>query len=260
MPVRVELPSQGVGGYALPPLAVSVWVEPRLTGTPLPTLIGLIVADVVEVSADHQLPVIDLHRLCRTGRVLLPAAGAFGGLIEFGHKVTAPGREIELPVVVHNRLSERSRSRLGEPGGVVLTLGVELDQGLGRLAVHRIADASSPDRLAVGVELQVAVGRLAVVRAYGGVYLGLRFGPKLLAGGEVECRKAPPSAVDPPEFGSGQNRLQRKRVVVPSDHLPGIAVDQHQVALVGGGPREVARDQHVVTVDGHVEHLGSCAP
>src|SRR5688500_7728640 len=110
MPVGVEIPTQELDGYTLPRLAVSVRFEPRLTGTPLPTLIGSIVADVVDVSADHQLPVIDRHRLCRTGRVLLPAAGAFGGLIELGHKVTAPGREIELPIVVHHRLSERSRS------------------------------------------------------------------------------------------------------------------------------------------------------
>jgi hypothetical protein len=50
MPVRVELPTQGVGGYALPPLTISVWVEPRIPGTPSPTLIGFIVAYVVEVS------------------------------------------------------------------------------------------------------------------------------------------------------------------------------------------------------------------
>ena len=77
---RVELPPEGVGGYALPPLALSVWVQLRLSGTPRPTLIGFIVADVVEVPADHQLIVQDRHRLRRAGGVLLPAKLASGRL------------------------------------------------------------------------------------------------------------------------------------------------------------------------------------
>ena len=53
----------------------------------------------------------------------------------------------------------------------MIALGAELDQGLGRVVLHRVADASRPDRLAVGLELEVAVGRLAVVGAYGGFTL-----------------------------------------------------------------------------------------
>src|SRR5215208_7116036 len=100
----------------------------------------------------------------------------------------------------------------------MVTLGVELYKRLGRLAVHLVADARSPDRLAVGVELEVAVGRLAVVGAHD-VYLGLRFGPKPLAGR---------------------------------------AVDQDKVPLVCG-PWEFARDQHVLAVEGYVKHLGISA-
>jgi hypothetical protein len=47
----------------------------------------------------------------------------------------------------------------------VVTLGVELDQGLRGFGVHLVADARSPDRLAVGVELEVAIGRTAIVSA-----------------------------------------------------------------------------------------------
>src|SRR5215203_7126538 len=63
-----------------------------------------------------------------------------------------------------------------------------------------------------------------------------------------------PPTVDPPQLGRTQHRLQRRRVV-PSDHLSGSAVDQDQVALVGGGPREFASDQHIATVGGHVKHF-----
>jgi hypothetical protein len=70
----------------------------------------------------------------------------------------------------------------------VVALDAELDQCLGWAAVHRVADARSPDRLAV--ELEIAVGWLAVVGAQGGVYAGLRPAPKLLAGGELERREA----------------------------------------------------------------------
>ena len=54
-------------------------------------------------------------------------------------------------------------------------LGAQLDQGLGRLAVYRVAHARCPDRLAVAV--QVAVVRLvdAVVQAL--VYGDLRPAP-----------------------------------------------------------------------------------
>jgi hypothetical protein len=75
----------------------------RLPGSPGPTLIGSIVADVEEVPADHQLPVIDLNRLHRAGRVLLPAAFASDRLIELGHKVATPGSQEELPIVVDHR-------------------------------------------------------------------------------------------------------------------------------------------------------------
>src|SRR5215211_7894340 len=110
------------------------------------------------------------------------------------------------------------------------TACVELDQRLGGVTVHRVADARRPDRPAVGVELEVAIRRLAVVGAYGGVYGGLRPGPELLTGSEVERREASPSAIDPPEPGRGQDRLQRRRVV-PPDHLSGGAVDQNQVLV-----------------------------
>ena len=92
----------------------------------------------------------------------------------------------------------------------MVSVGVELDQCLGGLAVHRVADASRPDRPAVALE--VAVGRLAVVGAQCGVYAGLRPPPKLLSGGEVERREAPPP-IDPPEPGRSRDRLQRRRVV-----------------------------------------------
>ena len=101
-------------------------------------------------------------------------------------------------------------------------------------------------------------GRFTVVGAHD-VYLGLRFGPKPLARRKFECRETHPSNVDPPELARTLHRLQRRRVV-PSDHPPGLAVDQDQILLRTAGPGEVARDQHVVTVEGHVEHLGIRAP
>src|SRR5918999_1841700 len=43
MPVQVESPLEGVGGYALPALALSVWVQLRLPGTPEPTRSRLVI-------------------------------------------------------------------------------------------------------------------------------------------------------------------------------------------------------------------------
>ena len=110
----------------------------------------------------------------------------------------------------------------GYPRGVVVALGVELDQGLGRLASHLVADAGSPDRLPLGVELEVAVGRFAVVGAHD-VYLGLRLGPKPLAGGEVERRETHPPTVDPPslrapytDLSEGASNHRITRPVLPS--------------------------------------------
>ena len=47
-------------------------------------------------------------------------------------------------------------------------------------------------------------------------------------------------------------RLKCRRVI-PPDRISGSAVDQ--VLLLAGGPRELARYQHVLSVDGYVPHL-----
>src|SRR5215217_3320781 len=135
----------------------------------------------------------------------------------------------------------------------MVALGVELDQGFGRLAAYLVADARRPDRFAVCVELEVAVGRTAVVGAYGGVHGGLRFDPQLLAAA-LEGREAHSTSIDPAQIWCRKNRLQRRRVV-PSDHLPGLAVDQNQVLLRTAGTGEFACYQHVLAVEGHVPHL-----
>src|SRR5215204_2714550 len=186
-PIRVEGAPKGVGGYALPRLALAVGIENRIAllvdvpGAPRPATVAALIGDRVEVPADYQLTVHDLHHLRRAGRVARPAGGAASCLIVLGHKVAAPGPKVELPIVVHHRFAERALARLGQPRGVVVARDAELDQSLGGVAVHRVADASRPDSPAV--ELEVAVGRLAVVGAYGWVYGSLRFGPELLASG-----------------------------------------------------------------------------
>src|SRR5215218_4681887 len=202
VPVRVELPPEGVGGYALPPLALAKGIEDRIAllvdipGAPRPATVSFLISDRVEVPADHQLTVHERHHLRRAGGVAHPVAGAASSLVVLGHKVAAPGPEVELPIVLNHRFAEPANAGLGPPGGVVVSVGVELDQRLGGVGVHRVADARRPDRPAV--ELEVAVGRLAVVGAQRGVYAGLRLAPELLAGGEVERREAPPPAIDPP--------------------------------------------------------------
>src|SRR5215211_7364063 len=135
-PVWVEDALEGVGGYALPRLALAVGIEDRIAllvdvpGAPRPATVASLISDRVEVPADHQLTVHDLHRLRRAGRVAHPAAGAASCLVVLAHKVAAPGPEVELPVVVHHRFAERALARLGQPRGVVVALDAELDQGL----------------------------------------------------------------------------------------------------------------------------------
>src|SRR5215208_2736684 len=162
--------------------------------------------------------------------------------------------EVQRLVGLDQRHPPRGGVCFGLPGGVMDSLGAQLDQRLGRLAAHRIAGASSPDRLAV--ECEVAVARRRSVRVQVSVDGSLRFGPQLLAA-ELERREALSTTIDPPKLGRRQNRLKRRRVV-PPDHPPSAgagALHQYQVLLGAARPREVACYQHVLAVEGHVPDL-----
>ena len=71
VPVRVELPPEGVGGYALPTLALAEGIEDRISllvdvpGAPRPATVAALISDRVEVPADHQLTVHEPHHLRR---------------------------------------------------------------------------------------------------------------------------------------------------------------------------------------------------
>jgi hypothetical protein len=135
----------------------------------------------------------------------------------------------------------------------VFALGVELDQGLGGVAAHRIAGARSPDGLAV--ELEVAVARRRSVRVQVSVDGSLRSGSHLRAAVLVEGREAHSTTIDPAQIRCRKNRPQRRRVVLP-DHISGLAIDQYQVLLgATRSRRELARYQNVIAVEGHVPHL-----
>jgi hypothetical protein len=93
----------------------------------------------------------------------------------------------------------------------VFALGVELDQGLGGVAAHRIAGARSPDGLAV--ELEVAVARRRSIRVQVSVDGSLRSGSHLRAAVLVEGREAHSTTIDPAQIRCRKNRPQRRRVV-----------------------------------------------
>src|SRR5215211_6999241 len=97
VPVRVELPPEGVGGYALPTLALPEGIEDRIAllvdvaGASLPATVSSLISDRVEVSPDHQLTVHERHHLRRALGVAHPVAGAYSSLVVLAHKVDAPG-------------------------------------------------------------------------------------------------------------------------------------------------------------------------
>src|SRR5215204_2474124 len=103
-PVRVEGALEAVGGYALSRLALAVGIEDRIAllvdvpGAPPPATVASLIGDRVEVPADYQLTVHDLHHLRRAGRVARPVGGAASCLVVLGHKVAAPGPKVELPL------------------------------------------------------------------------------------------------------------------------------------------------------------------
>jgi hypothetical protein len=80
----------------MPPLAPAVGVEDRIAllvdgpGPPRPATVSALIGERVEVPADYQFTVHDLHRLRRTGRVAHPAAGGASRLAELAHEVAAP--------------------------------------------------------------------------------------------------------------------------------------------------------------------------
>src|SRR5215207_5440543 len=71
VPVRVERTLEGIGGYALPTLALPEGIEDRIAllvdvaGASLPATVSSLISDRVEVSPDHQLTVHERHHLRR---------------------------------------------------------------------------------------------------------------------------------------------------------------------------------------------------
>ena len=167
------------------------------------------------MSPDHQLVVQDLTA-CPSLRCHAPSRGR-----RRPSCCTRPQSRCPLPRDRASRcgqppIGRTPHSRLGQPRGVVVALDVpSLTSALAGLA-FTASQMHAVDDLAVGVELEVAIGRTAVVGAYG-VYGGLRSGPQLLAGGEVERRETTPT-VDPPEPGPEPTSASAN--CVPPDHLP----------------------------------------
>ena len=136
----------------------------------------------------------------------------------------------------HRGLPPRGRTNpwpLWLPRGVMDALGAQLDQGLGRLAVYRVAHARCPDRLAVAV--QVAVVRLVdartVVQAL--VYGDLRPAPsaRFLPPANSKAGLSPPYTLP-----IGRPRADFSRRLKPLDHPSGLAVDPEKLPAISTSP------------------------